>query len=153
MPEQTGLAVRKTIVVSAAPEAAFRTFTEEIGAWWPLATHSVFGGNATGVTFEGGLGGSVLETGPEGAVGHWGTITTWEPPSRFAMTWHPGSDDPAQHTDLEVTFTAEGTGTRVELLHTGWERLGERAAETAAGYTSGWDTVLGHYSRALNKEG
>jgi len=33
--------VRKEIVIEASQARAFRVFTEEHGAWWPLATHHI----------------------------------------------------------------------------------------------------------------
>ena len=62
------------------------------------------------------------------------------------MSWYPGHDA-AQATQLEVRFAAEGDGTRVDLEHTGWEILAERARETRNGYDAGWGTVLGYYTR------
>ncbi len=65
----------------------------------------------------------------------------WDPPSRFAMTWHPGSD-PARATNVEVRFTVEGESTRVDLVHSGWEKAGDGAASRREGYSPGWDFVL-----------
>ena len=73
-------------------------------------------------------------------------MLAWEPPARFAMTWYPGSDA-SQATELEVRFAAEGDGTRVDLVHSGWEILAERAQESRGGYDDGWVEVLGHYTR------
>lgn len=43
--EQTGIApVRREIQVSAPVDTAFALFTAHITAWWPLGTHSVYGG-------------------------------------------------------------------------------------------------------------
>jgi hypothetical protein len=148
MPEQTGLAVRKTIVVEAPVALAFQVFTEEMSTWWPLATHSVFDEHATRVTVEPRVGGRVYETSDAGEESEWGRVTAWDPPTVFAMTWHPGAD-PAEYTDLEVRFTVEGNGTRVDLVHTGWERRGAAAADMAKGYTGGWDVVLGFYTQQL----
>jgi hypothetical protein len=47
-----------------------------------------------------------------------------------------------------VTFTADGTGTRVDLEHRGWERLGEVAAEAREEYTQGWPRVLAAFERS-----
>ena len=42
-------------------------------------------------------------------------------------------------------------GTRVELVHTGWERRGEQALEAMKGYDEGWEVVLGErYAGAAN---
>jgi hypothetical protein len=78
-------------------------------------------------------------------------VTAWEPPARFACTWHPGYD-PSEGQDLDVTFVADGDGTRVELMHTGWERRGASAAEKFASYDSrgGWELILeGCFAKAV----
>jgi hypothetical protein len=45
------------------------------------------------VTFERRQGGQVYETWDDGTVVVWGDVLVWEPPTRFAMTWNPGSPD------------------------------------------------------------
>jgi len=45
--------------------------------------------------------------------------------------------------DVEVTFAADGKGTRVTLVHSGWQKLGEKGAAARAGYGEGWTVVLG----------
>lgn len=137
--------VRKSITVALGLEPAFRRFTEGIAGWWPLATHSVSGAADASCAIEGRIGGRIVETGPDGAEHLWGTVTAWEPPRRLAFTWHPGRTADA-HQEVEVTFRPAGEGTRVELVHTGWERLGARAGEARAGYDAGWDVVLGRYA-------
>ena len=37
------LVVEKQIVVERSRDDAFRIFTEELGAWWPVETHSING--------------------------------------------------------------------------------------------------------------
>jgi hypothetical protein len=37
-------------------------------------------------------------------------------------------------------------GTRVDLEHRGWEKLGERAAEARQGYSQGWESVLAGFA-------
>ena len=48
---------------------AFEAFTEEIGAWWPLPTHGVFGHRSGGVSFDRGrlvaAGQAILSPGRE----------------------------------------------------------------------------------------
>jgi uncharacterized protein YndB with AHSA1/START domain len=73
-------------------------------------------------------------------------VLVWDPPHRFVMTWHPGYEDPEQHTEVELRFREQGEATLVELEHRGWERLGERAMEARNGYNMGWDFVLGRYT-------
>jgi uncharacterized protein YndB with AHSA1/START domain len=138
--------VVKQVLVRADAERAFARFTAEIASWWPLASHSVFEGEADGLTFEGRVGGRIVERAPDGRESVWGTVQAWDPPRRVAFTWHPGRD-PATAQDVEVTFTPEGDRTRVRLTHTGFERLGEKDGRLAArAYPLGWTYVLGLYA-------
>ena len=147
-PKTDELVVRKSLVVECTPERAFSTFTERIGEWWPLATHSVFGEDAETAVLEGREGGRLYERSRGGEESVWGTVTAWEPPRRLVLTWHPGrGEETAQ--DLEVRFEPAGDAIRVELVHTGWERLPGGGAEEAANYHPGWDVVLGRYVRAV----
>jgi hypothetical protein len=61
-----------------------------------------------------------------------------------AFTWHPGHAE-AEAMDVDVRFTRDGDGTRVELEHRGFERLGKMAKKAYRGYPMGWDYVLGLY--------
>jgi uncharacterized protein YndB with AHSA1/START domain len=63
------------------------------------------------------------------------------------MTWHPGSD-PSRATRVDVTFSDEGDGCRVELVHSGWEARGAKADDARNAYESGWTGVLERYARA-----
>jgi hypothetical protein len=144
MDVETGdLVVRKTVTVPLGRAEAFRLFTEGMGTWWPTSTHSVAGAIAR-AGMDGGTGGEIYEDSPDGRV-TWGTITAWDPPASFASTWHPGYEAELA-TQLRVEFIAEGpASTRVELEHRGWEIHGDEAMERFAGYSTGWDPVLGHY--------
>jgi uncharacterized protein YndB with AHSA1/START domain len=145
------LALRKSIVVACSAEHAFRVFTERTWEWWPFAGHSLFDAGSETVVFEPRVGGRVVERSKRGEEGLWGTVTAWDPPHGFAMTWHPGRDEETAQ-DLEVRFSSEGDGTRVDLVHTGWERLGDRMAEISGHYGEGWDFVLGKFADAAGKE-
>lgn len=133
--------LHRSIAVPWAPERAFARFTAELGTWWPLASHSVGGARTVRCVFEGRIGGEIYEELTDGSRCVWGTVLEWEPPRRAVFTWHPGrTPDTAQQ--VEVRFTAEGTGTRLELIHTGWERLGADARKARRGYPLGWVYVL-----------
>ena len=139
--------VRKSIIVPAAPQRAFELFTARIQEWWPLATHSVGGERAAGVVFGEGVGTAIVETLADGTTSIWGTVTHWDPPHRVAFTWHPGRTE-AEATWVEVTFTADGSGsTVVRLVHSGWERRAD-GASAREGYDSGWEAVVGCYERS-----
>ena len=145
--------VRRSVTVARGVEDAFRVFTEGIATWWPLQTHSIEGMASEGakapetVVLEGHVGGRLYERMTTGDDGYWGTVTQWEPPHRVVIEWkvNPNAIAP---TELEVSFTPEGAGTRVDLVHRGWERLGAEAEEARASYADGWVGVLGAYERA-----
>jgi uncharacterized protein YndB with AHSA1/START domain len=140
--------VHKTLVVGCSPDRAFEVFTREIGTWWPLGSHSIGGDKITEVVFEEHVGGRIFERHDGAGEGEWGRVLAWDPPGRFVMSWYPGHD-PAEATELEVRFVAEGDGTRVDLEHRGWEILAGRAHEARTGYDAGWGDVLSHYTRHL----
>jgi len=134
----------KSVTVPWDRAAAFRRFTAELGSWWPLATHSIGGHRAEGVTLEGRVGGHIVERVRGGEPCLWGTVTAWEPDTRVAFTWHPARD-PASPTAVEVRFEAHGSGTRVTLTHTGWEAFGRKAKRFRGAYRLGWEYVLAIY--------
>ena len=142
---ETTEAVRKSVLVDADPETAFRVFTDQIQTWWPLGTHGIFGDEAEGLAFKDG---KLVEGAKDGREAVWGDVLAWEPPTRVHFTWRPGFDDDKADTEVEVRFAAEGDGTRVELVHTGWEKL-ENGAKSRAGYDGGWEGVLEAYRKAV----
>jgi hypothetical protein len=133
----------REVHVSTDRATAFTLFTDHIGQWWPLGTHSVYGEQAS-VAFEDGA--LVERAGAETSV--WGEVLSWDPPRGFRITWHPGTD-PEQATEVEVRFTdVDDAQVRVTLTHTGWERRGDDAR---AGYAEGWVFVLGRFVEASGK--
>lgn len=136
--------LRKQLKVNLPVEAAFRLFTEGIGKWWPLETHSVGERQAETCFFEGWTGGRIIEVLKDGTQSEWGRVLIWEPYQKVGFTWYPGREpDTAQ--EVTVTFSESSGGTLVELLHTGWESLGEKAQASRNGYDTGWDFVLAKY--------
>ena len=145
MTAETGLApLVKTTTVPQDPPNAFRLFTEHMGEWWPLVTHSVGERDAISVVIGSAVGAQIIETMRSGDTTSWGTITAWEPPNRVAFSWHPGTPE-HEATFVEVTFAVAGDGTEVTLTHTGWDNRPDGAA-ARANYNPGWDFVLGHYT-------
>ena len=65
---------------------------------------------------------------------------------RLAYLWHIRRDR-ADATDVELTFADAGDGTtRVEIVHTGWERLGAAADEWRDANVGGWTGLLPHFT-------
>lgn len=139
--------VRKSVLVPWPLERAFHRFTLEMGDWWPLSTYSVGEGKSDTVTFEGRVGGRLFETLQDGTEAEWGRVTVWEPPRRVVFSWYPGRDEETGQS-VEVTFHAEDDRTRVELVHTGWERIPDKPRETRDNYDSGWDLVIARFAEA-----
>jgi uncharacterized protein YndB with AHSA1/START domain len=157
MEQQTAIEpVRRSVTVRATPARAFEVFTEGFGSWWPLEVHSIAvddpePGREGEVPVTAGIepreGGRIVERMADGTELSWGHVAAWEPPHRLVLSWNPSRTD-RPHTEIEVTFTAEGDGTRVDLEHRGWERLGPRGAEVREGYASGWVGTLDRFASA-----
>jgi uncharacterized protein YndB with AHSA1/START domain len=139
-PVQVAIEVRRGI------EEAFRVFTTEIAAWWPVAGHSVEPDRVEAVVLEGRPGGRLYERWHDGGEADWGRVVAWEPPQRLVLSWKPNPERTAA-TEVEVRFVAvEPDHTRVELEHRGWERLGDLGPEARASYDGGWPGVLDSYA-------
>ena len=137
--------IRRTVSVSWTADAAFRRFTDDFAAWWPRASHSIGGKQVARIVFECRVGGQIVEELADGRRFLWGTVTAFDRPNRVAFTWHPSMES-EQAQDVEVRFTPEGDGTLVELISTGWERLGPNASKMRKGYNIGWGSVLDAYA-------
>lgn len=131
------------VTVPHPPEQAFEGFTDLIHLWWPVDTHSVFGGGAH-VEFEETV---LTETSDRDEVRSWGDILEWEPGRLLSLTWHPGAG-PLTATRLEVRFTAEGQSTIVRLRHSGWDQAAD-GAERRLKYQQDWPSVLSKYARFM----
>jgi uncharacterized protein YndB with AHSA1/START domain len=136
--------LRKQLKVGLSVESAFRLFTTGMGKWWPLMTHSVGEDQAETCYFEEWIGGRIVEVLKDGSQSEWGRVLVWEPFHKVSFQWYPGrSPDTAQ--EVTVTFTELPGGSLVELVHVGWETLGDEALAKRNGYDSGWDYVLAKY--------
>ncbi len=139
--------IRRSVTVARAVDEAFKLFTEGMGSWWPFVDHSIGDERVKDLVFEPKEGGKLSEVWDDGSEHYWATITAYEPPSRFVLEWKPNPERPAA-TEIEVRFIAEGSRTRVELEHRGWERLGDQAPEARASYNGGWPVTLGRFAEA-----
>ena len=139
--------IKKTVTVDCAVEEAFRVFTSDAPSWWPVETHSI-AGTVSQIVFEPRVGGEVYEVSESGERGHWATVLEWDPPRRLVLAWNILNRD-GDRTEVEVRFSPEDEGTRVELEHRGWERVVESGVEKRENYDTGWDHVLGKYVERL----
>ena len=146
--------IRRSVSVGLDRERAFALFTDEMGSWWPIETHSravdEFPDDdlkVERIEFQTRVGGQVLEHMSNGRALPWGEVLVWEPPDRFVLAWHPSSSE-RPPTEVEVRFTSGADGTLVELEHRGWERLGPGSAELHESYDTGWVPTLERFRAA-----
>lgn len=125
--------VRKVINVQAPQAIAWRVFAEQMATWWPLAVYKIGKANAVDAIIEPRVGGRWYERGDDGSACQWGSVLSWEPPSRLVLSWDIDANwqyDPNLKTEIEVRFIAEGKETtRVELEHRKLDRYGARRDE------------------------
>ncbi|WP_434447847.1 SRPBCC family protein [Lentzea sp. E54] len=147
--------VRRSVLVNAGADHAFKVFTEKFVTWWPPANH-IGEADLEDVVVEPREGGRWYEIGTDGAECDWGSVTAWEPPSRLLLAWHLDGDwaydpDPARASEVEITFTPEGSGTRVELVHRGFERHFTRPdrVRDGVGGEGGWGGILLGFRQAF----
>jgi uncharacterized protein YndB with AHSA1/START domain len=145
-------AVRREVTVAVPPERAFEVFTGGMGTWWPLETHHIGEQVPVDVVIEPHVGGRCFERAADGTECDWGRVLAWEPPGRLVFARHLTSEwafdpDPENATHVEVRFTPDGDGTRVELEHRHLERYADKAAEMheALGSDGGWTGLLRLY--------
>jgi Activator of Hsp90 ATPase homolog 1-like protein len=133
--------LRLTFDIACPAEHAFTVWTERLSAWWPKG-HSVSGDRDAVVTLEPGPGGRIYERTSDGTEIDWGEVTTWDPPRRLRYLWHIGRAR-TDATDVELTFVDRGDGTtRLEIVQSGWERLGAEGATWREANTNGWSGLV-----------
>jgi hypothetical protein len=147
--------VRKTIVVQTTPEKAFEVFTAGLDRWWPKS-HSIGAAPLRESIIEPFVGGrwySKCEDGSEAVVGH---VSVWQPGHCFVVSWEISAQwkpdaRAALASEVEVRFVAETAGgTRVELEHRNFERMGVPDGETMRnGVDGGWPGLLELFAREV----
>jgi hypothetical protein len=139
--------LRLSYEIACAREHAFGVWTERIGSWWPR-DHTVSGDPATMVVLEPRDGGRIYERTTDGDEIDWGEITEWDAPRRLAYLWHLGRNR-SDATDVVIDFVElESGGTRVDITHTGWERVGAHAESWRDANVGGWNGLVPHFLEA-----
>lgn len=148
--------VRKQIVVNALPEHAFEVFTRGIDRWWPRE-HHIGASPLKQAIIEPRSGGRWYSVCMDGSECDVGKVTVWDPPRRLGLTWQINADwqyDPAFVTNIELTFTAEGSRkTLVVLEHRDLHRFGIKAGATRDMLDSagGWGSTLSLFAAEAEK--
>ena len=149
MAEHTIAPVRRTIIVNARVERAFRVFTDGIDTWWPRS-HHIGASPMTKAIIEPFAGGRCYSEQQDGTDCSWGQIIAWEPPHRLVLAWqitHEWGYEPdlAKSSEVEIRFAPLPDGsTRVDLEHRHFERMGPsgQTMKTAVEAPSGWGGLL-----------
>lgn len=141
--------IHKTLFVPWLPQEAFHMFTNQIGEWWPLATHSLAdknkGEQATSAIIEPHAGGKVYEVLADGHTHKsWGEVLKYVPGQLLTLKWRVNCSG-NQATEWEVIFSPAGQQTKIDLLHRGWESFGAEAEDMKQKYDKGWDFVLAQF--------
>jgi uncharacterized protein YndB with AHSA1/START domain len=140
--------VKKSIVVNTSVERAFELFTAGFDSWWPRS-HHIGKSPMKQALIEGRVGGRCYSTQEDGTDCPWGQILTWEPPHRFVLAWQITHEwgfqpDLSKSSEVEVRFTPVPGGTRVDLDHRHFERMGPEGETMRTGVSGpgGWSGLL-----------
>jgi uncharacterized protein YndB with AHSA1/START domain len=110
--------------IAAPPERVFDAFVNDIALWWkPNDLFQLTPRGDGALRFEGGEGGRLVATLPNGKEFEVGKISTWEPPLKLAFTWRQATFTEGQLTHVEVLFEPLGEETRVSVAHKGWDSV------------------------------
>lgn len=132
------LHVRRSILIMAGPDKVWQEFTsfKRFEAW--------FSTGHTLEVYEPKLGGEVeLSVDISGEDKRWhfgGKILAFDEGEEltFIDRWKPPQSQPVE-TYITFRLAQLYGGTHVELLHHGWDRFGEDAANSHIGVESSWD--------------
>jgi uncharacterized protein YndB with AHSA1/START domain len=132
------MTIRKEIRVERSPQICFKVFCDEMDQWWPWG----FSGEGSRVRIDSQIGGRFYEVKADGGQFEIGRVTSYEPPRLIGFSFR--APDWEATTQVEVRFIPDGSGTRIELEHSGWEKVAQ-AESLRKGYEDGWGEILGHF--------
>jgi uncharacterized protein YndB with AHSA1/START domain len=159
MTQAQAATVRHHIVVDAAIERAFSTFTERLGDFKP-PEHNLLGVAIAETVFEPRVGGHIYDRGVDGTECRWARVLAYEPPDRVVFSWDISPQwqiepDPGNTSEVEVRFIAETpTRTRVELEHRHLDRHGPgwQAVSDGVDGEEGWPLYLRRFADLLTDQ-
>lgn len=135
----------KSVLLSLAPAQAFELFTRKISQWWPADRRHTADPASEIFLLERGRFYERARDGREVALGR---VRAWDFPHRVLLDFFvaTGADKP---TEVEITFAAEGNGTRVTVRH--GPKPGSEAlwSERAPRFEQSWSVVLAALARAV----
>jgi uncharacterized protein YndB with AHSA1/START domain len=135
--------IDKSVVLRCSPERAFTLFTQHASLWWPPERRHT-GDASSEIRLE--AYGRFFERASDGTEVELGVVRAFEPASRLMLDWYPGTG-PENPTQVEVTFEAVDTGTRITIMH-GPGRAGVAVfGRNAPTYDESWDLILAAMGR------
>jgi len=135
------VAVQQSVVVDCPIQDAFRLFTDAFGDWWPAALYSHNGEDVDTCVMEPWPNGRVFERTRSGEEVLWGSILEWDPPRHLRFTWNlSGAKDEREIVD--VRFDVDADGTKVTVIHSGWELSGVAVNAIVMQGAAMWPAVL-----------
>jgi uncharacterized protein YndB with AHSA1/START domain len=150
--------VKKSIIVNATVGHAFEVFSAAFDSWWPRS-HHIGKSPMEKAIIEMRVGGRCYTTQVDGTDCDWGRILEWDPPHRFVLAWQITHEwgyqpDLSKSSEVEIRFTAEpGGGTRVDLEHRHFERMGPEGDTMRAGVggPGGWSSLMEMFKAQAEK--
>jgi Activator of Hsp90 ATPase homolog 1-like protein len=138
--------IRHSITIAATPEVAFEVFTLGMGGWWDTA-YTPDPDSFDGIALGPEVGSPVSMV--HGTTSYpFGNVTVWEPGVRYVQTFWLAMD-PAHPSTIEVSFTSQGAGCRVDLEHGGWNDDNVAARDKYGD----WGHLLARYADAVGSLG
>jgi hypothetical protein len=138
--------IRKSAFLSCTPAQAFALFTERASDWWPEATRHTHDPRseirmlADGRFWERAANGDEVEL---------GRVTVWEPARRLVLDFYPGTDE-RHPTEVVITFSAQDTGTRVDVEHSPTPESADLWLTAAPRFERSWTLVLAALQEAAH---
>ena len=130
--------INKTVMLACQPERAFSLFTEQAGLWWPAERRHTKDPSSE-IRIE--AAGRFFERSGAGVEVELGVVLIFEPARRLLLNWYQGTG-PANPTQVEITFDAVGTGTRVSVRHSAGVAGQDVFERNAPAYARSWESVL-----------
>jgi len=141
--------IQRSISVPWSQRVAFDRFTADFTKWWPRYSHSIGGKRVKRIVFECRVGGRIYEEHYDGTRFLWGKVTAFDTPHRVAFTFHPSLEE-SDAQQIEVRFLPDGEGTRVELVSSGWEKMGKAAQRAYGAYRLNWGAALARFAERFS---
>lgn len=128
----------KSVVLECAPTRAFTLFTEHASEWWPTSRRHTQDPSSSILLLASGR---FYERAGDGKEVELGKVRQWEPGRRVLLDFYPGTD--ADHpTEVEISFTAEGKGTRITIDHRPTASSEALWEQRVARYDASWTLCL-----------